>query len=72
VSDADAKTVRLVTGNSSWWKARKYRREAAQTLWALRAAGWRFVQKAAIHANGADTRQFTEYTFLRRGAGASD
>ena len=67
----DAKVLTLVTGNSSWWKARKYRRETAARLWALRAEGWRLCRIERMARRGVDTRLFTRYTLWRK-PGVSD
>lgn len=60
----ERKIVTLVTGNSSWWKQRKYRREAAAALRRLRNQSWRCCSQRRLPRQGADTRQFTEYTFI--------
>ena len=57
--------LRCVTGNSSWWKAKKYRRETAEALFACRAQGWRLVAIRRLASSGVDTRIFSEYTLLR-------
>jgi hypothetical protein len=62
--------LRRVTGNSSWWKARKYRRETAEALFEYRAQGWRLVAIRRLGAAGVDTRIFSEYTLERKLAGA--
>ncbi|MEM6411032.1 MAG: hypothetical protein AAF683_05815 [Pseudomonadota bacterium] len=62
----ETRDIRLVTGNSSWWKARKYRRETARKLLSLRAAGWRISSKRVHRSEGPDTRRFTVYTLHRR------
>ena len=62
--------LRRVTGNSSWWKARKYRRETAEALFQYRAQGWRLVAIRRLGAAGVDTRIFSEYTLERQLAGA--
>lgn len=59
-------SIRLVTGNSSWWKARKYRRETAATLRAYRAEGWRMVGVERLARSGIDTRRMTRYTLQKR------
>jgi hypothetical protein len=57
--------LRHVTGNSSWWKAKKYRRETAEALLACRARGWRLIAIRRLTQSGVDTRIFSEYTLLR-------
>lgn len=64
--------LRHVTGNSSWWKAKKYRRETAEALSEYRARGWRLVAIRRLATAGVDTRIFSEYTLERERAGADD
>ncbi|MEM1139474.1 MAG: hypothetical protein AAGH45_06280 [Pseudomonadota bacterium] len=62
----DRLCLRLVTGNSSWWKAKKYRREAAAALLARRAAGWRLQAVAREGRSSArETRRFSVYQLTR-------
>lgn len=63
------KVITLVTGNSSWWKQRKYRREAASILKELRHDGWRWVSMKRLPACGVDTRRFTVYCLQRPASG---
>lgn len=65
------KVISLVTGNSSWWKQRKYRRETASALKHLRQQGWRWVSMERLPAGGVDTRRFTVYR-LQRPASSDD
>lgn len=58
-------SVTLVTGNSSWWKHRKYRREAAKALNRLRHDGWRCTCKERLPQRGIDTRRITVYCLQR-------
>jgi hypothetical protein len=53
--------VTLVTGNASWWKQRKYRRETAHRLRRLRAEGWSLRGLERLAAAGVDTRRRTAY-----------
>jgi hypothetical protein len=62
--------LRRVTGNSNWWKAKKYRRETAEALFEYRARGWRLVAIRRLATAGVDTRIFSEYTLVRERAGA--
>ena len=62
--------LRCVTGNTSWWKAKKYRRETAMSLFEYRARGWRLVAIRRLPITGTDTRIFSEYTLVREHAGA--
>ncbi|MGZ9033869.1 MAG: hypothetical protein ACXW25_05595 [Rhodospirillales bacterium] len=57
--------VTLVTGNTSWWKQRKYRRETARRLRRLRGDGWRLVGFERMPASGVDTRRHTAYHLQR-------
>jgi hypothetical protein len=60
-------TLDLVSGNSSWWKAVKYRRETAAYLRRLRREGWRLKQKTRLPRATVDTRCFTRYVFHKAG-----
>lgn len=59
--------VTLVTGNTSWWKQRKYRRETAHRLRRLRADGWRLAGLERLLPAGVDTRRRTAYHLVRSG-----
>lgn len=64
----EARAVRrltLPTGNSSWWKARKYRRETAAELRGLRRDGWRLAGIDRQPPRPYETRRFTVYTLVR-------
>jgi hypothetical protein len=61
----EEKVISLVTGNSSWWKQRKYRREAASVLKQLRHDGWRWLSMKRLPGGGIDTRRFTVYALQR-------
>ena len=46
------KIITLEVGNSSWWKNRKYRREAAQEIREMRKKGQvKFLKKYQLGAN---------------------
>ena len=47
------KIITLEVGNSSWWKNRKYRREAAQEIREMRKKGFqvKFLKKYQLRAN---------------------
>lgn len=47
------KIITLEVGNSSWWKNRKYRREAAQEIREIRKKGFqvKFLKKYQLGAN---------------------
>ena len=72
VGVTERKTVVLVTGNSSWWKQRKYRREAARTLKSLRDHGWCCTGKLRLPQFGIETRRFTQYALVRRSSQESE
>ena len=59
------RVIDLVTGNSSWWKAKKYRRATAERLWEMRGDGWRLVSVTGLENAGTDTRVFTRYELVR-------
>lgn len=61
--------VTLVSGNTSWWKQRKYRREAAHRLRRLRAEGWRLAGLERLTSTGVDTRRRTAYRLVRHDLG---
>jgi hypothetical protein len=65
----EEKVISLVTGNSSWWKQRKYRREAASVLKQLRPDGWRWLSMKRLPGCGVDTRRFTVYCLQRPASG---
>ena len=47
------KIITLEVGNSSWWKNRKYRREAAQEIREMRKKGFqvKFLKKYQLGSN---------------------
>ena len=47
------KIITLEVGNSSWWKNRKYRREAAQEIREMRKKGFQvqFIKKYQLESN---------------------
>jgi hypothetical protein len=61
----------LVTGNASWWKQRKYRRETAHRLRRLRAKGWSLAGFRRLASAGVDTRRWTAYDLRRRDPGGA-
>ena len=63
--------VTLVTGNASWWKQRKYRREAAHRLRRLRAEGWSLAGLQRLRSASVDTRRRTAYHLARRDPGGA-
>ncbi len=63
--------VTLVSGNASWWKQRKYRRETAHRLRRLRAEGWRLAGFERLPQAGVDTRSRTAYRLVRNHLGGN-
>ena len=61
----ETRHLTLATGNSSWWKARKYRRESAAELRAWRGQGWRLARIDRQPPRAYETRRFTVYTLVR-------
>ena len=47
--------VTLKTGNTSWWKNRKYRREAALSLKEFRKSGFKVKRIKTYRLEGANT-----------------
>jgi hypothetical protein len=61
--------VTLITGNASWWKQRKYRRETAHRLRRLRAEGWSLAGLERLCSAAVDTRRRTAYHLVRHDPG---
>lgn len=61
------KEIILVTGNSCWWKEKKFRRESAIFLNKQRVQGWRLKQKLFVEKkiNSVDTRIFHKYILVK-------
>lgn len=51
----------LKTGNTSWWKNRKYRREAASKIKELRQSGHKLKKIKSYRLNGANSLIYTDY-----------
>lgn len=66
----ERRSITLATGNSSWWKARKYRREAADILRAFRRDGWRLAGFTRQPPRAFETRRFTAYVLVREAPGS--
>ena len=45
------KEIILITGNTSWWKEKKFRLESAQVLNEYRKKGWRLRKKVILDKN---------------------
>ena len=61
------KEIILVTGNSCWWKEKKFRRESAVLLKNQRVKGWRLKQKVFVEKKikSVDTRIFHKYILVK-------
>ena len=57
------KKNKLVTHHTSWWKRKKYRKEAYETLRNYKSKGWKVkkVVKLKKNKNSIDTRTFKIY-----------
>ena len=59
------KTVTLEVGNTSWWKNRKYRREAAKELRELRLKYKRIILLKKYRAQEANTIVYADYKIMK-------
>tara|TARA_Y100001935_G_scaffold32499_1_gene25797 strand:+ start:628 stop:810 length:183 start_codon:yes stop_codon:yes gene_type:complete len=59
------KTVTLEVGNTSWWKNRKYRREAAKELRELRLKYKRIKLLKKYRAQEANTVVYADYKIMK-------
>ena len=59
------KTVTLEVGNTSWWKNRKYRREAAKELRELRLKYKRIKLLKKYRAQEANTIVYADYKIMK-------
>ena len=59
------KTVTLEVGNTSWWKNRKYRREAAKELRELRLKYKRIKLLKKYRAHEANTIVYADYKIMK-------
>ncbi len=59
------KTVTLEVGNTSWWKNRKYRREAAKELKELRLKYKRIKLLKKYRAQEANTIVYVDYKIMK-------
>ena len=61
------KKIILVTGNTCWWKEKKFRYESAQELNKYRSEGWRLRKKVVINNNtkSIDSRKFHKYILFK-------
>ena len=56
------KIVTLKTGNTSWWKNIKYRREAAVSIKELRKSGFKVTKIKAYRLDGPNTLIYSDYS----------
>ena len=59
------KTVTLEVGNTSWWKNRKYRREAAKELRVLRLKYKKIKLLKKYRAQEANTIVYADYKIMK-------
>ena len=59
------KTVTLDVGNTSWWKNRKYRSEAAKELRGLRLKYKKIKFLKKYRAKGANTIVYADYKVIK-------
>ena len=59
------KTVTLEVGNTSWWKNRKYRREAAKELRELRMKYKRIKLLKKYRVQEANTIVYADYKIMK-------
>ena len=59
------KTVTLEVGNTSWWKNRKYRREAAKELRELRLKYKRIKLLKKYRVQEANTIVYADYKIIK-------
>ena len=59
------KTITLEVGNTSWWKNRKYRREAAKELRELRLKYKRIKLLKKYRAQEANTIVYADYKIMK-------
>jgi hypothetical protein len=55
------KTITLKTGNTSWWKNIKYRREAAKDLKNYRKLGYKVLKINSYRLNSPNSLIYTDY-----------
>ena len=61
------KKMILITNNSSWWKALKYRNESAKKLFHLRKSGWKLKKSVKFDEDNIliNTKSFKKYFFYK-------
>ena len=61
------KTIVLITGSSSWWKSKKYRKESFLTLRRLKKQNWRLckIEEIKPNPNSVDTKLYKKYHLVK-------
>ena len=61
------KSIVLITGSSSWWKSKKYRKESFLTLMRLKKQKWRLYKIEEIKSNSysIDTKLYKKYHLIK-------
>ena len=61
------KSIVLITGSSSWWKSKKYRKESFLTLMRLKKQKWRLCKIEKIKPNpySIDTKLYKKYHLVK-------
>ena len=61
------KTIVLITGSSSWWKSKKYRKESFLTLRRLKKQNWRLYKIEEIKPTpySIDTKLYKKYHLVK-------
>ena len=61
------KSVVLITGSSSWWKSKKYRKESYFTLMRLKKQKWRLFKIEEIDQQpySIDTKLYRKYHLIK-------
>ena len=66
------RVITLVSGNASWWKSRKYRKETAKRLRHLKREGWALTAVERLPITGVDTCRRSAYHLLRTADAMAD
>jgi type I site-specific restriction endonuclease len=53
--------ITLKTGNTSWWKNKKYRREATLSIKEFRKKGYKLKKIKTYRLNGPNTLIYSDY-----------
>ena len=61
------KTIVLITGSSSWWKSKKYRKESFLTLMRLKKQNWRLykIEEITSKPYSIDTKLYKKYYLVK-------